>query len=42
MMPGINQLPVRMQNMPLGALMRQMGHADDAAIHQLDVMLEKL
>ena len=40
MMPGINQLPVRMQNMPLGALMRQMGHADDAAIHQLDVMLE--
>ena len=41
MMPGITQMPARMQNLPMAALLRGMGHADEAALARLDAALAK-
>lgn len=42
MMPGITQLPARLQGMPLASLMRSMGQADDAALNHLNQVLAAL
>ena len=42
MMPGITQLPARLQSMPLASLMRSMGQADDAALNHLNQVLAAL
>lgn len=42
MMPGITQLPARLQGMPLASLMRSMGHTDDAALNHLNQVLAAL
>ena len=42
MMPGITQLPERMRNLPMAALMRGMGHADETALTKLDAALAKV
>ena len=41
MMPGITQLPERMRNLPMAALMRGMGQADETALARLDAALAK-
>ena len=42
MMPGITQLPERMRNLPMVALMRGMGQADETALAKLDAALAKV
>ena len=42
MMPGITQLPARMQNLPMAALMRGMGHADETVLAKIDAALAAL
>lgn len=41
MMPGITQLPERMRNLPMAALMRGMSQADETALAKLDAALAK-
>ena len=40
--PGITQLPERMRNLPMAALMRGMGQADESALDRLDAALARV
>lgn len=42
MMPGITQLPERMRNVPMAALMRQMGSTNEMMLARIDAMLADL